>query len=505
MIESKTKSQGMLRSVTAAIIMIAILTITAHMRVDAADTPVELTVRQIWSASSPTANNDDTFTYRLKPLKADNPMPPGSTAEGYAFTIAGNRTVSVGPLNFGRADTYRYEIYQVIGAKKPNYKYDTRVYTVEIHVNASLSATKIVTNGSGEKENEILFENSYSVLATDPKLMVDPPVMKTVSGNPSQNSVFEFKLTAQNASQPMPPGSVGGVKTIWIVGSGAGEFGVWSYDRAGIYYYTVSETDRGSDGYTYDKAVYTITDTVTNENGQRALSRVVTNKLNKAVTSMIFNNTYSAGSGGGGGTNVTPKPTEDPKEPPKSTDSPNDTDPAKPADPTKPTDPSQPTDPSNPISPPKPTNPSKPTDPPKPTDPSKPIGPVKPTDPTEEDPFEDLYGIYDPKTPIGMLDLPNPLDPPGTFFKPKDTINPPGSINPPNVFIPAKPSPPSGESDPLIPKGSQKAGLGSPKTGDDTDNSFYMALFMAGATLAVGSPVYMVRSSRKKDRRRDDI
>jgi len=32
-----------------------------------------------------------------------------------------------------------------------------------------------------------------------------------------------------------------------------------------------------------------------------------------------------------------------------------------------------------------------------------------------------------------------------------------------------------------------------------------MALFMAGATLAVGSPVYMVKSSRKKNGRRDDI
>jgi len=100
---------------------------------------------------------------------------------------------------------------------------------------------------------------------------------------------------ADNPSQPMPPGSVDGVKTMQITGSGSKEFGIWSYTQEGVYFYRISEVNTGARNYVYDTTVYTITDTVTAVDGQLKLSRVVTNGSNRQVTSLDFINTYTSG------------------------------------------------------------------------------------------------------------------------------------------------------------------------------------------------------------------
>jgi pilin isopeptide linkage protein len=101
----------------------------------------------------------------------------------------------------------------------------------------------------------------------------------------------------------MPSGSVNGVKTVTVTGSGSAEFGTWQYTQAGIYRYTVYEADTGEQDYSYDAEVYTITDTVTAVGGQLAVSRVVTNGSHRQVASLGFINTYT-----GTGTNPTPSP-----------------------------------------------------------------------------------------------------------------------------------------------------------------------------------------------------
>ena len=143
----------------------------------------------------------------------------------------------------------------------------------------------------------------YNVQPTVPALMVDPPIMKTVVGDqPASNGVFTFKLVANNPLQSMPSGSKDGVKTIAINGPGQGEFGTWSYDKAGTYTYTAYEVKGSAKGYTYDTAVYTITDIVKDENARLVLSRTVTNDSGAVVTSMYFVNEYAdPGSGTGEG------------------------------------------------------------------------------------------------------------------------------------------------------------------------------------------------------------
>jgi pilin isopeptide linkage protein len=230
-------------------------------------------------------------------------MPAGALAGGYTFSIAGNDSLSIGPIHYGQEGFYEYELSQIFGTA-PGYTYDEKVYKIEVYVLSDLSVVMIARdkdNLEGEKVKDIVFSNSYGALASDPSLMVDPPVKKTLSGSPATPGVFKFRLTAEYPTQPMPPGSTNGVKEVQIVGSGEEEFGTWSYDQAGVYNYTIHEVNTFEAGYTFDTAIYTITDTVTDVNGQLVLDRVVVSHLNEPVTELAFVNVFSSPTPGPGG------------------------------------------------------------------------------------------------------------------------------------------------------------------------------------------------------------
>ena len=262
----------------------------------ASENPTELTVRQTFVTSS-ASRTADTFTYKLQIIASDDPEHLKDLdfgAGGYTFKISGNDTFKLGPLSYSQPGVYRYELYQVIPSDRQGYLYDERVYKIEAHVSASLDVDFIVRNEEGLKTSSIEFHNEYHTKATDFNLMTDPAIVKTVSGNPSAASTFSFSLVAHDSSYPMPAGSTDGVKTIQITGSGKAAFGKWSYQEAGLYTYTVFEERGVEKGYTYDAAVYTITDTVTEVGAQLVLSRVVTNSTNKRVTSCSFINKYTS-------------------------------------------------------------------------------------------------------------------------------------------------------------------------------------------------------------------
>ena len=248
----------------------------------------------------------DVFSYRLRGITDNAPMPQGSTAQGYDFTMQGNESVQI-PIAYTQAGMYEYEIAQIISLDADTrYVYDGRVYDVQVHVDAQGNVRIVVYDRqSGEKCEKIEFTNYYKILPSDPAVMVDPPVVKTVTGSPATDGVFVFKLVAQDRANPMPRGSVNGVKTITVIGSGNNDFGTWSYTQEGTYYYTIYEVNTGEAGYIYDDAVYTITDSVKAVNGQLVVMRVVTNDNNKPVTSLSFINKYASPDPGG----PTPKPT----------------------------------------------------------------------------------------------------------------------------------------------------------------------------------------------------
>jgi pilin isopeptide linkage protein/LPXTG-motif cell wall-anchored protein len=94
-----------------------------------------------------------------------------------------------------------------------------------------------------------------TALAADP-VTVNIPVYKAITGDtPAANETFRFRLAAVD-NAPMPAGSVNGVKTVTISGTGNTTFGTISYINPGNYNYTISEIAGSNAAYTYDKTVY---------------------------------------------------------------------------------------------------------------------------------------------------------------------------------------------------------------------------------------------------------
>jgi len=295
----------MKKIVLAVLLLACLMGLSVPMAYAAELGQVTLTVKQIFAG---TGMPGETCSYRLTPKQASNPMPAGSGPDGYVFTAVGTSDTAVGPIAFAQAGQYAYEISHITPPAS-GYTYDQEVYRLEIYVKSSLAVTVIAYKKDGSKAANISYEHAGpGLLPSDPAAMADPPVMKTVSGSPAKASIFTFRLAAGNLSNPMPAGSKDGVKTIQITGSGRGEFGTWSYTAEGTYYYTVSEVNTGESDYTYDTAVYTITDTAKAIDGQLVVARVVTNGANKKVTSLSFINAYAPGGGAPAEPSGKPKP-----------------------------------------------------------------------------------------------------------------------------------------------------------------------------------------------------
>ncbi|MEF9839350.1 MAG: FctA domain-containing protein [Lachnospiraceae bacterium] len=297
------------KSTVFAVMLICLLACIFAMRVSAANdsATVSLLVEQMFTKTGTDIDARGIFDYILTPNQVGCPMPAGSTAEQYEFTLEGGESRNLEDLVFTSEGTYEYTLKQVVGTEK-GYHYDTTVYTIwiqVININGKLVAQTLLPIGDGSKHEKIIFNNGYQPEQTDPKLMSDPPVKKIVKGSPSSTSEFIFTLVAKDVAFPMPEESANGKKVIKIVGEGEKEFGPWSYTAVGNYYYTISEEKTDIKGYTYDKTVYTITDIVTDKNGQLVLNRSVTNGK-ESVSVCTFTNQYTESGIGGNSNNASP-------------------------------------------------------------------------------------------------------------------------------------------------------------------------------------------------------
>lgn len=284
----------------ACFLMITGIPVQAEGPVQAEETvSASLPVSQTFRVTGSTVSDESSiFTYKLTTASAETPMPAGSTQERYQFSLMGDQSMEIGPMIYFHTGIYEYRLELVTGSEKTGYTYDKEVYFITVYVkdteNDGLVTEVIAKNMAGDKVGSLDFKHSYQPLASNPAIMVDPPVKKTVSGNPSGKGVFKFSLTAGKKTNPMPEGSMEGKKVITIQGEGEAEFGVWSYTNAGIYRYTISEENTGEKGYRYDKTIYTITDTLEDKDGQLMVTRIIVNNDKKQVDTCAFRNHYSA-------------------------------------------------------------------------------------------------------------------------------------------------------------------------------------------------------------------
>ncbi len=126
-----------------------------------------------------------------------------------------------------------------------------------------------------------------------PVTLVSPVIHKVVEGQNVPEAVFSFLLRGENGA-PMPEGSTGNSKVVAITGSGKVEIGEISFTKPGVYTYTISELNSGGTGWTYDTSVYTLTVTVTQENGALHAEYTLT-KDGEEAAGLIFTNRYEEG------------------------------------------------------------------------------------------------------------------------------------------------------------------------------------------------------------------
>jgi len=249
------------------------------------------------------------FNYEMRRLGASYPLPAASQGNIYTFSLAGNEAQNLSPITFTHAGHFYYEI-RAVGPSGSGITLDETIYTVVILVSNTQAGGLEARIGAvfmrGPEEaldvkdeaGDIVFRHSYLSAQSLPS--ENPPVVKTVQGNPATDYTFTFRLEAQSPNNPMPTGSIAGVKEITITGSGRAQFGTWTHDRAGVFVYTVREIPTNNRDYQFDTTVYTITDTVTSRDGQLVVERIVTNDNNNLVTSMSFLNTYNGTTTPGG-------------------------------------------------------------------------------------------------------------------------------------------------------------------------------------------------------------
>lgn len=242
---------------------------------------------------------DGEFTFQLNAASAhdsdgnpidagDIPMPDGSR-DG-KLTVANKGTgFTFGRMTYTKPGAYTYHVKELAGTDK-TIGYSTQEYDVTVAVTdqgGMLSAT------ADRQATDIRFDNTYTPTPVDVTVKAD----KRLTGRDLNDGEFaaELKDSDGNLLQTKRFARVAQSDKATDVREGAGtlEFDKLTFDRAGVYTYTVTEQDGNLGGVTYDRTVHTVTVTVTEDAKAHRLAASVAYSNGKASEkSILFRNTY---------------------------------------------------------------------------------------------------------------------------------------------------------------------------------------------------------------------
>jgi len=187
------------------------------------------------------------------------PMPANTTAKNDA---TGN--VNFGTVKFTEDGTYKYTVREV-QEKLGGFTYDGAVYTITVEVTDVIAEAKLKTSvkitDANNKDASVIFDNKYNPKETSAIIFGS----KALESEHKEIEADEFEFSIKSVTQDAPMPSETTVKN---AATGIFQFGSITYTKVGTYKYEITENDLGKKGYTYDDAVYTVTVTVTDENGQ---------------------------------------------------------------------------------------------------------------------------------------------------------------------------------------------------------------------------------------------
>lgn len=237
-------------------------------------------------------NVDETFTFELTPNQGAFPMPHDSKV-----TIDGAGTASFGTWSYTKPGDYIYQVQEVAGDDS-HYTYDKTIYTITDTVTLNdagdLEVNRTITKDGEAVSGTLTFTNQFTAKPVTPKAI---DIQKIVKGTSKTDETFTFQLTPEEGLPQYPALPKDNIQKqeIKIDGPGKASFDTWSYTLPGVYTYQVKEAAGDNSYYTYDKTVYTITDTVTlNDAGDLQLSRVIANTGNEEIKgTLTFENQFS--------------------------------------------------------------------------------------------------------------------------------------------------------------------------------------------------------------------
>jgi len=226
----------------------------------------------------------DEFQFAIKDTVANKVVAEGTNnAAGYVVFDGDNK------LTFDKVGTYYYDVYEVSTDGK-GVTTDKTVYNIIITVtdggNGKLDVDYIVTNLVSNEH--ITFRNNYD--AEDAKWSIGGT--KTLEGKNMTSNEFQFKMAEADENGNV----IAGGKS-WTVGNEANGTFVFpqiTFDKAGDYYYLITELDDNFTYITHDTAQYLVKVTVTDDlEGTLTATHVIT-KGNDTVNAVAFKNVYTA-------------------------------------------------------------------------------------------------------------------------------------------------------------------------------------------------------------------
>lgn len=248
---------------------------------------------------------DGEFTFQLNAASAhdsdgnpidagDIPMPDGSR-DG-KLTVANKGTgFTFGRMTYTKPGAYTYHVKELAGTDK-TIGYSTQEYDVTVTVTdqgGMLSAT------ADRQATDVRFDNTYTPTPVGVTVKAD----KRLTGRDLNDGEFaaELKDSDGNLLQTkrfarVPRDAQSDKATNVREGEGTLEFDKLTFDRAGVYTYTVTEQDGNLGGVTYDRTVHTVTVTVTEDaKTHRLVAAVSYSNGEGGEEGILFRNTYRPG------------------------------------------------------------------------------------------------------------------------------------------------------------------------------------------------------------------
>ena len=224
----------------------------------------------------------------------DMPMPAGSQNGTVTVTNKGSG-FTFGQMVYTMPGVYTYHVKELAGTDK-TIGYSTQEYDVTVTVtdqDGMLSAT------ADRQATDVRFDNTYTPTPVDVTVKAD----KHLAGRDLNDGEFaaELKDSDGNLLQTkrfarVPRDAQSDKATNVREGEGTLEFDKLTFDRAGVYTYTVTEQDGNLGGVTYDRTVHTVTVTVTEDaKTHRLVAAVSYSNGEGGEEGILVHNTYRPG------------------------------------------------------------------------------------------------------------------------------------------------------------------------------------------------------------------